>query len=89
MIVSEQNNHSVQALLATGLFDNEDDIANAAMRYAFEVDRLEETELELDPKNYAALKALSEKTGVSISFLLNRIIERYLKAGSDDENTPT
>ena len=87
MQLSERNTHSVQALLSTGLFDSEDDIADAAMRYAFEIDRLEEIEIELDAKNDVQLQKMSKKTGVSVSFLLNRIIERYLNTG-DDENSP-
>ena len=77
MQFSEQNTQSVQALLSTGLFETESHVADAAMRYAFR--ELEDVELDLDTEAYMHLQALSEKTGVSMSFLMNRIVERHLQ----------
>lgn len=79
MKLSPENAKSMKVLLSAGLFQTEEDFINYTTNYAFNADSHEEETLEIDVEIFSYVKNLSEKSSVSISFLMNRILQRYFE----------
>jgi len=84
MELSQKNEKGIQKLLSMGLFKNEDAIRSYATNYAFNIDSHCEETLDIDASNMKYLKDISQETGISISFLINAILRKYL--AEEDSN---
>lgn len=79
MNLAQENEKGIQVLLSMGLFQDEEEATSYITNYAFKIDTYPEESFELGQEVMNYLNKTSEKSGISIPFLMNAILKRYLK----------
>jgi len=83
MKLTDKNVENLNSLMSLGLFNTEEHAINFTVDYAFNSHTYIETIIDLENELLKELEEMAEEGGLSVNFLLNRILKRYLDSERD------